>query len=83
MSEFILIGARTGTLEFLREHLSHLSPMTRFIAGASAVFVMPQLSRRLKLPPVIGLLFAGIILGPLRFRSAFESQNNHSKENQL
>jgi hypothetical protein len=49
MCEFILIGAKTGTLEFLREHLSNLSPMTRFIVGVSAVFVMPQLSRRLKL----------------------------------
>ncbi len=64
MFEFSLIAANTGTFEFLREHLAHLSSLTRFIVGLSAVFIMPPLSRRLKLPPVIGLLFAGIILGP-------------------
>lgn len=64
MSEFILIGAKTGTLEFLRTHLASLSPLSRFVVGLSAIFIMPQLSRRLKLPSVIGLLFAGIILGP-------------------
>ncbi len=63
MSEFTLL-ASTGTLETVRTHLSHLSPLTRFIVGLSAVFIMPALSRRLKLPSVIGLLFAGIILGP-------------------
>ena len=64
MFEFSLIAANSGTFEFLREHLAHLSSLTRFIVGLSAVFIMPPLSRRLKLPPVIGLLFAGIILGP-------------------
>jgi Kef-type K+ transport system membrane component KefB len=64
MSEFIFINVTAGTLEVVREHLAHLSPLTRFIVGLAAVFIMPQLSRRLKLPSVIGLLFAGIILGP-------------------
>jgi Kef-type K+ transport system membrane component KefB len=59
-----LIATKTGTLEFLRAHLSSLSPLTRFIAGLSAVFIVPPLARRLKLPPVVGLLFAGIVLGP-------------------
>ena len=63
MSEFTLL-ASTGTLETVRTYLSHLSPLTRFIVGLSAVFIMPPLSRRLRLPSVIGLLFAGIILGP-------------------
>lgn len=30
----------------------------------AALFLMPSLSRRLKLPDVVGVLFAGIILGP-------------------
>ena len=64
MSEFILINATAGTLEAFRAHLAHLSPLARFIVGLSAVFIMPPLSRRLKLPSVIGLLFAGIVLGP-------------------
>jgi Kef-type K+ transport system membrane component KefB len=58
------ISASTGPLEFLREHLSHLSPLVRFVVGMSAIFTMPSLSRRLKLPSVVGLLVAGIILGP-------------------
>jgi Kef-type K+ transport system membrane component KefB len=41
-----------------------LPPLVRFIAGLSAVFIVPPLARRLKLPPVVGLLFAGIVLGP-------------------
>lgn len=64
MSEFLLIIAMQNTLEVLRAHLAHLPPLARFIVGLSAVFIMPPLSRRLKLPSVIGLLFAGIILGP-------------------
>jgi Kef-type K+ transport system membrane component KefB len=63
-SAFILTSAKTGTFAFLRDYLAHLSPLTRFIVALSAIFIMPPLSRRLKLPPVIGLLFAGIILGP-------------------
>jgi Kef-type K+ transport system membrane component KefB len=58
------IAANTGTLEFLRAHLSSLSPLVRFVVGMSAIFIMPSLSRRVRLPSVVGLLVAGIILGP-------------------
>jgi Kef-type K+ transport system membrane component KefB len=58
------IAANPGILEFLRGHLSTLSPLVRFVVGMSAIFIMPSISRRLKLPPVVGLLVAGIILGP-------------------
>src|SRR5215467_8176122 len=58
------IADNPGILEFLRAHLSSLSPLVRFVVGMSAIFTMPAISRRLKLPPVVGLLVAGIILGP-------------------
>lgn len=64
MSELALIVARTGMLESLRTHLSTLPPLARFIAAGAAVIIMPPLCRRLKLPSVVGLLLAGIILGP-------------------
>jgi Kef-type K+ transport system membrane component KefB len=38
--------------------------MVRFIIAIAAIVIMPPLSRRLRLPPVVGLLFAGILLGP-------------------
>jgi Kef-type K+ transport system membrane component KefB len=59
-----IIAADMRTLEFLRAHLSSLPPLVRFVVGMSAIFIMPGLSRRLKLPSVVGLLVAGIILGP-------------------
>jgi Kef-type K+ transport system membrane component KefB len=52
------------SVEFLREHLSHLSALVRFAVSMAAILLMPSLSRRLKLPSVVGVLFAGIILGP-------------------
>jgi Kef-type K+ transport system membrane component KefB len=54
----------TGIIEYLRAHIASLSPMVRFIIAMAAIVIMPPLSRRLRLPPVVGLLFAGILLGP-------------------
>src|SRR5262245_15841803 len=54
----------TGVLQYLSAHVTSLSPMVRFVIALAAIFVMPPLSRRLKLPAVVGLLFAGILLGP-------------------
>ena len=59
---FPLLAA--GTVESLRLHISHLPAMVRFAVAMAAILVMPSLSRRLKLPDVVGVLFAGIILGP-------------------
>src|SRR4030095_12721550 len=60
----MFISERTGVLQYLSAHLTSLPPMGRFIIALAAIFVMPPLSRRLKLPAVVGLLFAGILLGP-------------------
>jgi Kef-type K+ transport system membrane component KefB len=60
----MFISERTGVLQYLSAHLTSLPPMARFIIALAAIFIMPPLSRRLKLPAVVGLLFAGILLGP-------------------
>jgi Na+:H+ antiporter len=60
----VLVVSDAGIIEYLRTHLASLSTITRFAIALAAVFVMPPLSRRLRLPSVVGLLVAGIILGP-------------------
>jgi Kef-type K+ transport system membrane component KefB len=64
MLAFIFITANTGVVEFLHSHVSSLSPMTRFIFALAAILAMPPLCRLVKLPSVVGLLVAGILLGP-------------------
>jgi Na+:H+ antiporter len=59
-----LMTTTTAALDFVRAHVSSLSPLTRFAIALGAVLVMPPISRRFKLPPVVGLLIAGIVLGP-------------------
>src|SRR5215475_2168504 len=54
----------TGVLQYLSAHMTSLPPMVRFIIALAFIFIMPPLSRRLRLPSVVGLLFAGILLGP-------------------
>ena len=54
----------TGVLEFLRTHVASLSPLSRFAVSLAAILVVPPICRRVKLPAVVGLLVAGIILGP-------------------
>src|SRR5690348_10966447 len=54
----------TGLLEYLREHIASLSPLSKFTVALAAVLVVPPLCRRVRLPPVVGLLVAGIFLGP-------------------
>jgi Kef-type K+ transport system membrane component KefB len=54
----------TRVLEFLRTHVASLSPLSRFAVVLATILVVPPIFRRLKLPPVVGLLVAGIIVGP-------------------
>src|SRR5262245_55812763 len=55
MAAFIFVASETA-VEYLRAHLTSLSPLVRFVVALAAVFVM--------LPLVVGLLLAGIVLGP-------------------
>jgi len=56
--------SNTGLLEYLREHVASLSPLSRFTVALAAILVVPPICRRVKLPSVVGLLVAGIFLGP-------------------
>jgi len=58
------VTAASGIIDYLRAHVESLSTMVRFVIALATIFVMPPLTRRLKLPAVVGLLFAGILLGP-------------------
>src|SRR5262245_20738057 len=64
MLTFIFIYEKPGVVEYLSAHITSLPPVVRFIITLAAIFIMPPLSRRLRLPAVVGLLFAGILLGP-------------------
>jgi Sodium/hydrogen exchanger family len=64
MLAFIFDSADTGVLEFLRAHVASLSPLSRAMVALAAILVVPPICRRVKLPPVVGLLAAGILLGP-------------------
>src|SRR5215469_15437091 len=64
MPTFTFIAANIGVLENLRHHIASLSPLARFGVALAAILVAPPVCRRIKLPPVVGLLVAGIILGP-------------------
>jgi Kef-type K+ transport system membrane component KefB len=59
---YLLIA--TGTVESLRTHLSHSPSIVRFAAAVAAILLTPPISRRLKLPGGVGVLLAGVILGP-------------------
>src|SRR5262249_31172821 len=63
MLTFTFITA-TGVLEYVRAHIASLSPLSRFAVALAAVLLVPPVCRRVKLPSVVGLLVAGIILGP-------------------
>ena len=47
-----------------REWLSHLPLLLRFLIGLSLFSLVPTLSRRVRLPSIVGLILAGILLGP-------------------
>lgn len=53
-----------GTLEFIRSHAIALPTLAKFAVGMAVIFGVPALSRRLHLPAVVGLLLAGVVLGP-------------------
>jgi Kef-type K+ transport system membrane component KefB len=53
--------------EWLRSHVLAL-PLARFALGMVVIFGVPPLVRRLRLPAVVGLLLAGVVLGPYVLR---------------
>ncbi len=42
----------------------HVTLLTRFAVGFGLAVLLPKAMERLKLPPVLGFILAGIVLGP-------------------
>src|SRR5215468_7749042 len=55
-------------LDFVREHLLALPELTKFAFVLAIIVGVPPLSRRLRLPPAVGLLLAGLVVGPYGFK---------------
>jgi Kef-type K+ transport system membrane component KefB len=51
-------------LEFLRSHALALPTLAKFAIAMAVIVSVPWLSRRVQLPPVVGLLLSGVVLGP-------------------
>jgi Kef-type K+ transport system membrane component KefB len=53
-----------SALEFVRSHALELPTLAKFALGMAVLFGVPPLSRLVRLPPVVGLLLSGVVLGP-------------------
>jgi Kef-type K+ transport system membrane component KefB len=51
-------------LDTLRSHVLALPPLAKFAVVIAVIVGVPAISRRLKLPEMVGLLLFGVILGP-------------------
>ena len=54
--------------EWLRSYAAALPPLAKFALGMVIIFGIPTLSRRVRLPPVVGLLLSGVVVGPYVLR---------------
>jgi Kef-type K+ transport system membrane component KefB len=50
--------------EAFLDSLTHLSLLTRFAIALAACLIVPTLCQRIRLPAAVGLLIAGVIVGP-------------------
>ncbi len=53
-----------GILEHLRSGLAHLPLLATFAIALVMLAIIPRLARRARLPAPVGLLLAGILVGP-------------------
>jgi len=51
-------------MEWLRSHALELPLLVKFALGLSLISLVPQVCRRLHVPPVVGLLLCGVVFGP-------------------
>jgi Kef-type K+ transport system membrane component KefB len=58
------MSSLAGSWEFLRSHALALPPLAKFALGMLVIFGVPILARRLRIPPVVGLLLSGVVFGP-------------------
>jgi Kef-type K+ transport system membrane component KefB len=54
----------THLAESLRSHAIALPTLAKFAIAMAIIVCVPRLSRRVRIPAVVGLLFAGIAIGP-------------------
>jgi len=57
----------TEVLDFIRSHVLTLSALARFAIVLVMLVTIPRLCRRVHLPSAVGLLLAGVIIGPYGF----------------
>jgi Kef-type K+ transport system membrane component KefB len=53
-----------GVLEFIRSHAVALPNLAKFALGMAIIIGIPPLSKKLRLPAVVGLLLCGVLIGP-------------------
>lgn len=53
-----------GLIEFIRSHAGSLPKLATFSLAMSLIVGIPALSRRVRLPAVVGLLLCGVLVGP-------------------
>jgi Kef-type K+ transport system membrane component KefB len=53
-----------GLIEFLRSHALALPTLAKFAVALAVIVGIPPLSRRVRLPAVVGFLLSGVVLGP-------------------
>ena len=51
-------------MEWLRTHTESLPLLAKFAVGIAVIVIVPQISRRVRLPSVVGLLLCGVLFGP-------------------
>jgi Kef-type K+ transport system membrane component KefB len=54
----------SNLINFVRDHLFTLPVLAKFAIGMGMLVIVPRLSRRFHLPPAVGLLLGGVIIGP-------------------
>jgi Kef-type K+ transport system membrane component KefB len=53
-----------GWLDWIRAQAASLPLLAKFAVGIGLIVVVPQLSRRLRIPAVVGYLICGVLFGP-------------------
>jgi Na+:H+ antiporter len=51
-------------IDFVRDHLGTLPTLAKFAIGMVMLVTIPRLSRALHVPPPVGLLLGGVLVGP-------------------
>ena len=59
--------ALSQVTDVLRSHALALPTLAKFAIGMAIIVCVPRLSRRVRLPAVVGLLLSGIVVGPYGF----------------